>query len=138
VQDKAQGMAGVMTSMFASLMQFGSINTFTNNDSLGRLSIAFFIRALVGIMLLAPLVVLAISLIKRVGYLWIALIGSPLVILFKTFGKDIGIDTKSEKLKMLDLGEVIGLIFMPVATIFALSIGIVFLSTLQGTIQTPV
>ncbi len=133
ISKKANGMGGVLTTIFSSILRFSDITLF-NNDNIGRVAISFFIRAILGIMLIAPLIVLAISLIKRVGYLWIAIIGSPFIILLKAFGDDLGIKLDNE-LEIFNLEKVIWLIFMPVITVFALSVGIVFLTTLENTIN---
>jgi hypothetical protein len=49
-----------------------------------------------------------------------------------------GYGEKIEFLKKLSFAEVIKMIFMPVVTVFALSIGIVFLSALDKAIADPI
>ncbi len=105
ISKKANGMGGVLTTIFSSILRFSDITLF-DNDNIGRVAISFFIRAILGIMLIAPLIVLAISLIKRVGYLWIAIIGSPFIILLKAFGDDLGIKLDNE-LEIFNLEKVI-------------------------------
>lgn len=83
------------------------------------------IKAAFALMLLFPLIALAVVLIVRIGYLWIIIAASPFLILKKLFN-----DQFKDIAKNFSLENIISLVFSPVITVFALSISLIFMTTL--------
>jgi hypothetical protein len=113
--------------MYSSLLNFSQISD-TAITSLGAVSGEVIIKAAIAIALVIPLIALTVVLIMRIGFLWIVIAASPFLILKEVF--------KIEALnKALDdigfkFSNIISVIFAPVITVFALSISLIFLSTL--------
>jgi hypothetical protein len=78
-------------------------------------------------------VALAIVLIIRIGFMRAAIVLSPFLVLVKVFDRE---DKLGDMKKHFSLSNVIKVIFAPVVTVFALSISLVFMSTLMASIKT--
>jgi hypothetical protein len=95
-------------------------------NTLGAVSGEVLIKALFAIAIFFPLIALAVVLIVRIGYLWMIIAASPLIVLKETFFKGKG----SDAIKQFDLTNIISLAFAPVITVFALSISLIFMTTM--------
>lgn len=93
------------------------------------------LKLILVIMFILPLIVLAIVNFVRVVWIWIFIIFSPFVIIeavtWWIFSK------KIESFKKLSLSNLIWLIFMPVAVVATLSIGLIFVISLQQMLKNP-
>ncbi|MEI7562225.1 MAG: hypothetical protein WCJ39_00425 [bacterium] len=114
-------------TMYSSLLNFSQISD-TSISSLGSVSGEVIIKAGIAVALLIPLLALTVVLIIRIGFLWLVIAVSPLLILSEVF-KIKGIKDALDKIG-LSLSNIVSVIFAPVITVFALSISLVFLSTL--------
>ena len=127
VVNKSKWFVGVLVTMYSSLLNFSQISD-TSITSLGAVSGEVIIKAAIAIALLIPLIALTVVLIIRVGFLWLVIAISPFLILSEVFK----IDAIKKWLDKAGLGltNIVSVIFAPVITVFALSISLVFLSTL--------
>lgn len=137
--DQSKGMVGTLYTIYWSLLNFASINTTDSHKSTEAEVMLFFIKWIVWILLIFPLIALWLISIARIGLLWIIIAFSPLLIIIRVEGKSwIGGATSKwldgawwknmwAKLKT-GVGDVLSLIFQPVMTVLTLSISIVLLS----------
>jgi hypothetical protein len=81
--------------------------------------------------MLFPLIALVAVLFIRIGFLWMVIAASPLLIIANIF-KD---TLKFELPKSLELKNIIKIVFAPVITVFALSISLIFMTTLNSSLS---
>lgn len=86
--NKSQGFVGPLVTMYSSLLNFAQISD-TSITSLGAVSGEVIIKMVIALALLVPLLALAVVLIIRIGFLWLVIAASPIIILSEVFGKDI-------------------------------------------------
>ena len=131
--DQSKGMVWPFVTLYMTLLDFSNISL--NNSSETTLSWAvwwiteFLIRAIIGILLLVPLIALSVSLIMRIWLLRWIIAFSPLAIIAVTL-----FDMKwgDWMLKDVNIWSILGLIFWPIVPVFALSISIIFIQALHG------
>lgn len=131
--DQSKGMVWPFVTLYMTLLDFSNISL--NNSSETTLSWAvwwiteFLVRAIIGILLLVPLIALSVSLIMRIWLLRWIIAFSPLGIIVVTL-----FDMKSWDwiLKDVNIWSILGLIFWPIVPVFALSISIIFIQALHG------
>lgn len=132
--DKSKWFVGPLATIYTSMMDFANLTDTSNaNGSMGKGIGELIIRTGVAAGLLFPLLALTIVLMIRIWFLRCIIGASPLIILIKVFdlwGKtwDIG--------KHIDIKNILSAIFAPVITVFALSMGLIFMSALQSTYKT--
>ena len=126
LKTKLTGMTWILWTIFASIVNsWRLVNNLSWTDNSMIMSLimnSIFLFAMV-----IPLFTLAVILIVRVVILWMFIIISPIVFLFtsvKNFEKVLW-----EKWK---LSQLCCMVFMPVIVVFALSISLVFLSSLKS------
>lgn len=127
VVNKSKWFVWVLATMYSSLLNFSQISD-TSITSLGAVSGEVIIKAAIAVALLIPLIALTVVLIMRVGFLRLVIAISPFLILNEVFKID-AIKKWLDKIG-LSLTNIVSVIFAPVITVFALSISLVFLSTL--------
>ncbi len=93
----------------------------------------FLLKAVVGILLIFPLLAMAIVFVIRIGMLWFYIVLSPFIALILGFSKN-SIANKIKSTLKLDPKQILWTIFAPVASVFWLSMSILFLYTLQNSI----
>jgi hypothetical protein len=120
-------------SLYASLLNLSTIHIWVpkSNVSLGM---EMLIKLIVALAYLIPLLILAVVLIMRVGYLWLIIAFSPFIVLASIKGvwdkMKGGIKDETLK-KVFDIEKVISLLLLPVVVTFTISLSIVFLSSLS-------
>jgi hypothetical protein len=112
--------------MYSSLLNFAQL-TDANVTTIGETSGIFLIKTAVAIALFFPLLALAVVLIARVGLLRLFIVASPFIIIKESFKDFIKIDKLDE---YLNIKSVMGIIFAPVVTVAALSLSLIFMTTL--------
>lgn len=115
-----------LVTIYSSLLNFAQL-TDTNITTTSWTSGIFIIKALVALALFFPLIALSLVLIARIWVLWLYIVASPFIILKESFKNLIKIKWLDE---YLSLNGVIGIIFAPVITVAALSISLIFMTTL--------
>lgn len=128
--DSSKGFVWPMITIYSSLLDFAHISDTDNPDLTLWKMLSFLIKVAFAIMLFFPLVALAIVLLGRVAILWVAIAASPLLILKEVFFKDAK-GVPESITKYFSIWSLIKLIFAPVFVVFALSIGLIFMSTIQ-------
>lgn len=128
IMERAEGNMGPLVTLYHSILNFVQFNSQTSSyDNRGML-IEAGIKTLFAFALVIPLIITGLVLIKRIWYLWLLIATSPLLVLryaFKGTGEDI--------LKLwYSLTDWIKLIFAPVFIVFAVSISLIFMSTLTN------
>ena len=139
--DQSKGMVGPLYTLYGSLLNFSSLNTSIDNKASTAQVIEFLIKGFIWLMLLIPLFGLVLVLMARVGVMRVAIGFSPLLVLLRITQWSDSSSKLSDTGKFIVDRQQIGnikqlmlLIFQPVITIFALSVGLVFLSAIQWTI----
>lgn len=131
---KSKWFVGPLATIYTSMMDFANLTDTSNANGSERKGVGeLIIRTAVAAGLLFPLLALTVVLIIRIGFLRCIIAASPLIILIKVFelwGKigDIG--------KKIDITNILQAIFAPVITVFALSMGLIFMTALQSTYKT--
>jgi hypothetical protein len=87
IVNSSKGFVGVLVTMYSSLLNFSQISD-TSITSLGAVSGEVLIKAVIALALLIPLIALTVVLIIRVGFLWLVIAASPLLVLSEVFKID--------------------------------------------------
>ncbi len=82
-------------------------------------------------MLFFPLLALAVLLIVRIGYLWVVIATSPFIVLAESFSDTLKLPDSIKN--YFSVTKILSVIFAPVVTVFALSIAVIFITTLINT-----
>lgn len=130
-------MSGPLMYMGMSIFRLQEFN-FADEETANRsdLSMAWIIKIFILLMFLAPMIALLLINLKRVVYLRIVIIFSPLIIVFhEKFGmsKMPKIDGKvgwNNIGDLLSIKEVVGMIFAPVLTIAGMAITLILTSSM--------
>ncbi|MFA5747636.1 MAG: hypothetical protein WC872_00815, partial [Candidatus Absconditabacterales bacterium] len=132
--DKSKGFVGPLITMYASLLNFTELSDIDTSSGLGTITTQMIIKMLVAIALFFPLVALAGVLIIRVGFLRVVIVGSPFLILFTIFKKNLGKMAESIG-KNFTFENILASIFAPVIIVFAFSISLVFMQVLISSLN---
>lgn len=125
----SKGMSGPLFTLYASLLNTSELALSTNHKTVADLSLEFLMRTVMAILLFIPLLVFAIIMIMRVAYLWLIIAASPILVLLFINKKE---GSAPSALKdVIDLKNILSLIFLPVIATFAISMSVVFLSLIQ-------
>jgi len=128
--EKSKWFVGPLATIYTSMLDFANLTDTSNaNWSERRGPGELIIRTSVAVGLLFPLIALTIVLIIRIGFLRCIIGASPLIILAYIFKWGILKD-------QIDPVNILRAIFAPVITVFALSMGLIFMATLQATYKT--
>ncbi len=119
-------------TLYTSILNMWSINVASSNGDAVHYSIDFLIKAIVGLWLILPLFVLAIWMLVRIGVLWLVIAFSPFLIIKRVFWRKILGNREEDS----SPDSIISLIFLPVYAAFAISIALIFLSTIQTATNT--
>ncbi len=115
-------MSGPLLFMWASIFRFQDYNELNSGiRDIKDFTIWLFIKLLVMLMFMAPIIALFVINIQRIFYLWLRIIFSPLIVVFAVLGKKIGGDNKKIS-ALFDIKEIIGMTFQPVFVIGWMSI----------------
>lgn len=126
---KAKGMTWPLYNLYATILNLWQIALSSNHQSLVETSVSLVMKVIVGIALMLPLFALAVVLIMRVVVLRVVIAFSPFLIVLYVFDFEVpGVGKK------WSIGNILGLIFLPVFATFAISISVLFL-TLIGRID---
>lgn len=144
--NQSQGMVGPFVTLYMTLLDFSNLSTINQDNLSLQNSIGgfteFLLKSAISVAVFIPLVALAATLIIRVVLLRAIIAFVPLGIVFWWLGKDIpwgwgwsiklpgalwwaSIDSKNAG------SSIIWLIFAPVLPVFAISISLIILQTLQ-------
>ena len=118
--------------IYSSLLNFAEISD-SGTDTFGKITGEMIIRTGFALMLFFPLLALAVVLIIRVGFLWLVIAASPFIVLLETFKDTLKLPKDFSLAEDLKLSNIISVIFAPVATVFALSLAVIFITTLINT-----
>jgi hypothetical protein len=131
--DQSRWMVGVFVTLYMTLLDFSNISLNDNSNTTVTSSVGgiteFVMRAVIGILLLLPLVALSVTLIMRIGILrWLIAFAPLWVAAFALF------DMKwwgEWLLKNINLKSILWIIFAPIVPVFVLSISIIFIQALH-------
>ncbi len=136
VWSRFNDMSGPLIFMWMSIFRLQEFNILDEETSTrSDLSLAWIIKIFILIMFLAPIIALFVINLKRVLYLRIIIIFSPLLVIFndkglskmpKVEGK-VGWNSIND---LLSLKEVVGMIFAPVLTIAGMAITLILTSSM--------
>lgn len=127
---KSKWFVGPLATIYTSMLDFANLTDSSNaNGSMGKGIGELIIRTGVAAGLIFPLLALTIVLVIRIGFLRCIIAASPLIILAYIFKWNVLKD-------QIDPINILRAIFAPVITVFALSMGLIFMTALQSTYKT--
>lgn len=127
----AEGMMGPLITLYSSIVNFAELNdTRTHQDSRDA-ALSMIIKAVAAIALFIPLIFLAIVLLLRIAYIWLYIIVSPFIVLIMTFGDKVWSTITEAAGDIFKIDKILKTIFAPVIVVFALSIGLLFMTVLS-------
>lgn len=130
--EKTKWFVGPFVTIYASIMDFANLSDGNSNAwSISKNAGNIIIKTFVAVGLVFPLIALAAILFIRIGFLRAVIAASPILVLVNVFKDTIKID-----LKAFSLQKIIRAIFAPVITVFALSIAVIFMTTLSNALST--
>lgn len=129
---KSKWFVWPMVMIYSSLLNFAEISD-SGTDSFGKITGEMIIRTWFALMLFFPLLALAVVLIIRIWFLWLVIAASPFIVLLETFKDTIKLPKDFSLAEDLKLSNIFSVIFAPVATVFALSLAVIFITTLINT-----
>lgn len=133
-----KGMTWPLYTLYGSILNFGNLAISTDNKTVYSLTLEFIIKAVFSIALVLPLVFICVMLIARALLMRVLIAFSPFLAVFYAFWKDDGgigskIDKQTEKIfSKWAFSGALSLIFMPVISVMALSIGIAFMHIMSS------
>jgi len=129
---KSQWFVWPFVTIYASIMDFANLSdSNSSNASIGKNLWTTIIKVAVAAGLVFPLIALAVVLFIRIWLLRVVIAASPIFILANVF-------EKSLKIKLWDhftISNILKAIFAPVITVFALSISVIFMTTLDNALS---
>ncbi len=136
--NSSKGMVWPFVTLYMSLLDYSQLTYLNNwtakNAELGALT-EFLLKGAVSLALFIPLVALAVVLIIRVVLLRAIIAFIPLGIVFALLWKEVWLSWDGfslwDTLGKVDAKWIIWLIFAPILPVFAISMSIIFLHTLQ-------
>lgn len=123
IMKKAVNATGPLFTLYSSILSIANLGFSPDKSGIVEITLEFLIKTIVWLMLLIPLFVLCVVLIIRVVFLWLIIAVSPILVLWYVF--NIKMISGGDK---TSLGNVVGLIFLPVFVVFAIGISLVFLT----------
>jgi hypothetical protein len=123
-------------TLYASILNFGNLAISTDNKTIYSLTLEFIIKAIFSIALMVPLILICLMLIARAMIMRLVIAFSPVIAIFYAFEWDPSGQAQQQLTwaanamwydKEMNFSGIIGLIFMPVVCVMALSIGLVFM-----------
>ncbi len=128
VLEKSKWMVGPLVTMYSSILRYQDLVINPSGSVMSNL-FGFVINTFFAFVLFVPIAALAILLIIRIGMLWMVIAMSPILVLiyFWPLQKSLW---KNKIFEKFSLWNVAKLIFAPVVVVFAVSLCIVFLSTI--------
>jgi len=123
--DSAAWMTWPMYGLYASILRMDQMGQTENTKDTIELSLDFLVKLAVSVSLIIPLIALAIAMMIRLVALWWFIIFSPLLVLGRVFFSE---KIEAEAEWKASFSSLIGLIFMPVLVVFAVSIGLIFMT----------
>lgn len=128
---KSKWMSGPLFTLYASILNTSEIALTTNHKNIADLSLEFLMRVVMSLLLAIPLLVFAVIMIMRVAYLWLIIATSPILVLLFVNKKEDSVWWWEAVKELVNLKNILNLIFLPVIGTFAISLSVVFLSLIQ-------
>ena len=130
--ENAAGMTWPMYGLYASIFRMDQLALTENHKDTIEISLEFLVKLAVAIALVIPLAALAVAMVMRLVALRGFIIFSPMLALAWVFF--------SEKLESLQEGKasfssLLGLVFMPVLVVFAISFSLMFMTLISNSDQ---
>lgn len=121
-----------LITMYSSILKVQELlvnpwNTSTMSSLFWALINTFFV-----VLLFIPIAILAILLIIRIWFLWVTIAISPILILINLGPDPINKLWKNDIFKKFTMKEVFMRIFSPIVVVFAVSLSIIFLTTINA------
>lgn len=120
-------------SLYVSILSMTSLWDVASWGSTPNFILVVILKAFVWLALMIPLAVLAVVMVMRVAFLWIIICFSPLIIMAiaLSYNKIRGFE------KFLNIWNILSLIFLPTVVTFAMSIWVMFMTSLMTFWATP-
>lgn len=128
----AEGMMWPLVTLYSSIVNFAELNDSTRTHNSSRdMALSMIIKSIAAIALFIPLIFLAIVLLLRIAYIWLYIVLSPFIVLAKAFEDKVWWAITDAIGDMFKPGQILKTIFAPVIVVFALSIGLLFMTVLS-------
>lgn len=132
ILEKSKGFVWPFITIYSSILNFTDMVSAPVSDNVLVNFFHFLIKVWFGIALFFPLIALAAVLIARIWILWLAIAILPIIILLKVFEWVIDIwKGDGWLMQHFQIDQLIKLIFAPVFVVFAISMSMIFLSSLS-------
>lgn len=142
LMEKSKWWVWPFVTMYSSILNYQDLVMNPGSGSVMWNLFGFIINTFFALVLFIPILILAVLLIIRIWYLWVVVAISPILVLVHTFTK-LGGDWPFKSLSGKDwfkklfakfgVKEIMTQIFSPVIVVFAVSLCIIFLSTIYKT-----
>jgi len=134
--ENAKSYIGPFVTLYSSLLEYGEfINWIWSTSTVGWL-FSVLLNTFFVVVLFIPVAILMVLLIIRVWMLWIVIAISPIIVLIRFFGNENGPLkglANNDIFKKFSMANIAKQIFAPVLVVFAISMSIVFLTAIAGT-----
>jgi len=125
----ANSVSGPLVYFWASVLKLFNMSYSQKDIDLKTISTKTLLGLILVFMFAVPLIVLAIVNFVRIFWIWMFIIFSPFMFIDLVFNGFLS--KKVEWLKKLSFSNLIWLIFMPVAVVWMLSVGLIFTATMS-------
>lgn len=138
LMEKSKWWVWPFVTMYSSILNYQELVMNPGSGSIMWTLFGFIINTFFALVLFIPILILAVLLIIRIWYLWVVVAISPILVLVHTFAK-LGGEWPLKKVagndlfKKFGVKEIMTQIFSPVIVVFAVSLCIIFLSTIYKT-----
>ena len=130
--ENASGMTGPMYGLYASIFRMDQLALTENHKDTIEISLEFLVKLAVAIALVIPLIALAVAMVIRLVALRWFIIFSPMLALGRVFFSE---KLKSQKEWKASFTSLLGLVFMPVLVVFAISFSLMFMTLISNSDQ---
>lgn len=128
--NKGESMTGPFTALYSNMLNFSNLTA--GNLGVWQNFIVALINAWFAVLLVLPMVALVVVLFARIGILRLAIALSPFIVLILVFEK---VFPKDILPKYIAVDELIKLLVAPVLISFAVSLSLVFMTSLKSTLE---
>ena len=135
----SQGFVWPLVTLYASILDFANIDVTQSGSetvTISRYFLEFFLKFIVGVVLIVPLLLLAIVLLFRIGFMRLIIAFAPILVLLIVFKFKPTDDSSGLGEKLLGVDRIMGIIFAPVMPVFALSMSLIFLQVTNTALNT--
>lgn len=130
LMDNSKWWVWPFITMYSSILNYQDLVIDPWSEKIAWNLFGLIINTFFAIVLFIPIAILMILLVIRIGYLWVVVAISPILILLEYWLDDNMKKNLTSIIKKFNVKEVMKIIFSPVIVVFAVSMSIIFLSAI--------